>query len=98
MNKLCEKLKTIICSVVNSLDESTLRHRLRNHDFSILCSNCAGGVISHRLGKEFRSPTVNLWMRQRDFLNLAADLKTYMSCDLDFVDSEYDYPVAMLNF
>lgn len=97
MNKIWEKLKSIICVVVNSLYESILRHRLHNHDFSILCSNCAGGVISHRLGKEFRSPTVNLWLRQRDFMKLAADLKTYLSYDLEFVDSEYDYPVARLH-
>lgn len=96
MKKVREKLKTMVSAVVNSLYESILRHRLRNHDFSIICSNCAGGVISHRLGKAFRSPTVNLWMRQRDFLKLAADLRTYMSCELEFVDSEYDYPVARL--
>ncbi len=97
MKKVMNKLKNMISAAVNSLYEYILRHRLRNHDFSILCSNCAGGVISHRLGKEFRSPTVNLWMRQRDFLKLAADLKTYMSYELEFIDSEYDYPVARLN-
>ena len=97
MKKVREKLKTMLSAVVNSLYESILRYRLRNHDFSIICSNCAGGVISHRLGKAFRSPTVNLWMRQRDFLKLAADLKSYMSYDLEFVDSEYDYPVAWLH-
>ena len=97
MNKIWEKLKSIICVIVNSLYESILRYRLHNHDFSILCSNCAGGVISNRLGKEFRSPTVNLWMRQRDFLKLAAHLKTYLSYELEFVDSEHDYPVARLH-
>lgn len=97
MKKVMEKLRTLVSAVVNLLYELTLRYRLRNHDFSILCSNCAGGVISHRLGKEFRSPTVNLWMRQRDFLKMAADLKTYMSYELEFVDSEYDYPVARLH-
>lgn len=97
MKKITEKLKNMISAAVNSLYEYVLRHRLHNHDFSIICSNCAGGVISHRLGKEFRSPTVNLWMRKRDFLKLAADLKIYMSCELEFVDSEYDYPVARLN-
>lgn len=97
MKRVSEKLKSIIAAAINALYESILRHRLRNHDFSIICSNCAGGVISHRLGKAFRSPTVNLWMRQRDFLRLAADLKTYMSYELEFVESEYDYPVARLN-
>lgn len=97
MKKAVEKLKHWISSVVNWAYERKLRHRLRNHDFSIICSNCAGGVISHRLGKEFRSPTVNLWMRQRDFLRMTQDLRTYMSYELEFVDSEYDYPVAKLH-
>ena len=52
MKKVREKLKAVVSAVVNSLYESILRRRLRNHDFSILCSNCAGGVISHRLGKK----------------------------------------------
>jgi len=90
------KLKRMIVALITRLYESILRRRLRNHDFSIICSNCAGGVISHRLGKEFLSPTVNLWLYQRDFLKLAADLKNYMSYELEFVDSEYDYPVARL--
>ncbi len=91
-----KKLKRMIVAVITRLYEGILRRRLGNHDFSIICSNCAGGVISHRLGKEFLSPTVNLWLYQRDFLKLAADLKGYMSCELEFVESEYDYPVARL--
>jgi len=90
------KLKRMIVAVITRLYESILRRRLRNHDFSIICSNCAGGAISHRLGKEFLSPTVNLWLHQRDFLKLAADLKNYMSYELEFVESEYDFPVAKL--
>lgn len=97
MGKAWERIQYLISAIFNSLYESILRHRLQNHDFSIICSNCAGGVISHRLGMEFRSPTVNLWLKQRDFLKMAADLKTYMSYELEFVDSEYDYPVAKLN-
>jgi uncharacterized protein (DUF1919 family) len=39
---------------------------------------------------------INLWCRQRDFLKLAANLREYMSAELEFVESEYDYPVAKL--
>ena len=36
------------------------RRKLQNHDFSILCNRCIGGVVSHAVGEQFRSPTVNL--------------------------------------
>lgn len=95
--KAIDKSQVIVSGAVNHCYETIMRRRLKNHDFTILCSNCAGGIICHRLGLPFRSPTVNLWLHQRDFLKLAANLKEYMSCDLEFVDSkEYDHPVARL--
>lgn len=72
------------------------RGRLRNRDFSILCSNCIGGIISHRLGVRLNSPTVNLWIRQYDFIKLIRDPREYLSKELVFVDSEYPHPVALL--
>lgn len=82
--------------MVNWLYERYRRKHLKNKDFTILCSNCIGGIIYHRLGLEFRSPTVNLWMRQRDFLKLASNLWK-LEKDLIFIDSDYEYPVAMLD-
>lgn len=96
LNKVINKFQSILSLAVNNAYEKIQRRRLRNHDFTILCSNCADGVIYHRCGLQFRSPTVNLWLHQRDFLRLAANLKEYMCMDLEFVDSEYDYPVAQL--
>ena len=76
--------------------ESQLRTRLKVSDFSILCSNCIGGVIYHRLGKEYKSPTINLWMSQCDFLKFVCNLKEYLHYNLVFIESEYTYPVALL--
>ncbi len=55
------------------------------------------GVIYHRLGKQFLSPTINLWMHQRDFIKFATNLAYYISLELEFVDTEYDYPVGKLD-
>ena len=76
--------------------ERSVRKRLKNDDFSIICSNCIGGTIYHRLGKEFKSPTINMWIHQTDFLRFVSDLKRYLHEDLVFSDSEYDYPVAQI--
>ena len=66
--KVIDKLQTLLSRLFNRCYELHMRKRLKNQDFTILCSNCIGGTIYHRLGLQFRSPTVNLWMHQRDFL------------------------------
>lgn len=76
--------------------EKSLQKRLKNNNFSIICSNCIGGVIYHRLGKRFLSPTINMWFNQREFLKFVEGLPEYIEKDLVFVESEYDYPVAKL--
>lgn len=96
LSKVLNKFQSMLSLVVNKGYEKIMRWRLKNYEFSIICSNCAGGVISHRLGEKFRSPTVNLWLHQRDFLKMATNLKEYMSYELEFISSKYDYPVARL--
>lgn len=86
----------VSCKVINKLYYSIARARLKNEDFTILCSTCLGGVIYHRLGKQFLSPTINLWMTQRDFIEFACNLKHYVSLKLNFIESNEETPVAML--
>lgn len=76
--------------------EGIQRKRLENEDFTIISSNCVGGIIYNRLGKQFLSPTVNLWFFQDEFIKFLLDLKGYLAEELVFVDSKYDYPVAKL--
>ncbi len=71
--------------------------RLKNKDFSIISSNCNGGVILHDLGQRFNSPFVNLWILPKDYLKLLNNFDDYMKYDLIFVeDNRYNYPVAIL--
>lgn len=71
---------------------------------SILTPSCIGGLISHNLGLPFRSPTVNLWMDNHDFVKFACDLRHYLSLELTFLApgekteqfQEGDYPVGKL--
>lgn len=74
VNKVIDKIQMLLSGLVNACYEWYMRIRLKNREFTILCSNCIGGIIYHRLGLQFRSPTVNLWMHQRDFLNLITNL------------------------
>lgn len=95
--KIKDKVQNVISRSCNILYEKIMRKRLKNKEFSILCSNCIGGVISHRLNQRFLSPTVNLWMHQKEFLKSVSNLPYYIDQELVFVESEYDYPVAVID-
>ena len=73
------------------------RNTLYNDNFSILCSNCIGGIIYHRLGKQFLSPTINMHMSNPDFVSFCLHLDTYLSQDLAFIQTDENHPVALLS-
>ena len=76
--------------------DSNNKKRLRNTDFSIICSNCIAGVIYHNLGLQFKTPTINLYFEAKDFVKFCSDLKGYLSMELEEVKTNSNYPVARL--
>jgi uncharacterized protein (DUF1919 family) len=77
------------------------REMLKNSDFSIISSNCVGGVILHELGLRFDSPTINLFMYPKDYIKFVYSLKKYISCT-DMVEDQEEtskcgYPVGILD-
>lgn len=77
------------------------RRRLRNTQFTILCNNCNAGVITHDLGQQFCSPTVNLFFYNDHFLKFCENIEYYLSQELVKCDNpncvpEIDYPVCNL--
>lgn len=86
----------LIRKVIEGNYEKRLRKKNKNKDFSIICPNCIGGLIYHRLGVKFLSPTINLWMYQYDYLKFVLDLEKYISLELEFIESNYNHPVAKL--
>ncbi len=76
----------------------SLRKRNRKDHCSIICNNCVGGVIYHNLGLRFDSPTVNLFITGREYLEFCKNLLYYSTCDL--IQSEETmkngYPVGVL--
>ena len=61
----------------------TSRKRNKNKDFTILCGNCMGGLIYHKLDVPFLSPTVNLMILQPDFYRLIQNLNMYIKSDFE---------------
>ena len=89
MRRLLEKYYRIISRFI-------LRRRLKNKDFTILTDTCIGGVIYHELGLQFLSPTINLWMHDKDFYKFVNNLGYYLALPLKFVEGIENYPTAYL--
>ena len=97
---MISKVKSFIHRMIRKgsklLFETICRLRIRNRNFTILCSNCIGGIIYNRLGMKFLSPTVNLYIRQYDFIKFIKDPQLYLSKELKFIKTEYTFPVGLL--
>jgi len=75
-----------------------LRFKLKNKDFSIISSNCNGGIIMSDLGVKFNSPTVNLFFYPSDFIKFVKNIKEYLSYEIvEVKDTGLEYPVGDLN-
>ena len=72
------------------------RKQLKNDQFTILSSNCIAGVIYHRLGKQFLTPTINMFFSNCAFVEFCVHLDWYLNQELRFIKSERPYPVAQL--
>lgn len=72
------------------------RKRLKNKNFSLLCSNCMGGLMYHELGIKFLSPTINIRINSPDFIKFVCNIHEYLDQELYFIDTNENYPVAKL--
>lgn len=73
------------------------KYRLRNQEFTIISSNCIAGTIYHELGKQFLSPTINMYMKTKDYLRFCYNLDKYCKCVMEEVDLGESFPTAKLN-
>ncbi len=75
-----------------------LRSRLTNENFSLIANNCDGGVIYNHLGLKFLSPTVNLYIKDEDYVLFCENLRDFLiNGELKEIKSEFDYPVGELS-
>lgn len=77
--------------------------KLNNHGFTIISNTCVGGVMTHFVGEQFRSPTVNLIIYEEQFLTFCKHLKEYSECPVEKPTEEeakqfesLNYPVGIL--
>ena len=71
------------------------RGKLEVQDRTIISQNCIGGVFSHDMGLEFRSPTVNLFIPAADYMKFIMNLEYYLGLEPEPAPSK-EYPVGRL--
>ncbi len=94
IKKIRCKIDAIISNILNKTRQKRWQKKLTNDKFSILCPTCIGGIIYHRLNKQFLSPTINMWMHQYEFLIFLEHLEECLASDIHFVETDYTFPVA----
>ena len=63
---------------------------------TFISQNCIGGVISHDLGLEFLSPTINTFIPEPGFVKMVLNLCHYMEQELVIRWGE-EYPIGVLD-
>lgn len=84
--------KSILFKTIEKQINKKFQKRLKNDNFTILCPNCIGGCIYHRLGKKFLSPTINMWMTQPDFVKFLLHLDEYLEEPIVFLPTDESTP------
>lgn len=69
---------------------------VKTHDVTLISQNCIGGVFYHDLGTQFLSPTINLFIKEPDFVRFVLNLRHYIDCELE-MRWEEEYPVGRLD-
>lgn len=102
VKKVIRKIKNLCWTKNREKVNFAMRERLRTDEVSIISANCNGGIISHDLGLQFRSPTVNLFIPAEDYIKFCENPPYYLSidemveCTDPAVTYGVDYPVAYL--
>lgn len=72
------------------------RERINNKEFTLISSNCMGGLIYHNLGLKFNSPTINMQMYTNEYYNFVMNLEEYLSKEIIFIEPDEGVPVGIL--
>lgn len=60
-------------------------------EFTLLTSDCMAGLIYHTMGRKFLSPTINMSIKDHDFLKFLTDMHYYFDKEIVFAESD-TYP------
>ena len=88
---------SLIFKKIDEIENKHYQKNLKNTEFTLLCPNCIGGLIYHRLGERFNSPTIDLTIDTVDFCNFLEYLDYYIEQPVYQSDSlENGTPVGII--
>ena len=93
------KIKKQILKFLQRIINNKNRKRLIQKNRSIIANNCIGGFISHYLGIQFQSPTVNLFIKPKDYIKMLLDFDKYFDPKAPINEVKFEginYPVGEL--
>lgn len=98
ISKLKKMFKnSFIFKQIDKAENKYYQKKLTNTEFTILCPNCVGGLIYHRLGEKFNSPTIDLTINSDDFCSFLENLEYYVSTDVEYHSTREDgVPIGII--
>lgn len=92
------KIKNLIKKIWRFPLRRKMTKQCKNCDKRILASNCIGGLLYHDINKPFTSPTINIVIREEDFIKLCEKPEHYLATEPVFEKtSPQGYPIANLD-
>ena len=67
-----------------------------NDEFTIFSNDCFAGQVYHIMGKQFKSPTVNCFIRPIDFVKFLENVDWYLNQELIEVESSLPFENKVL--
>lgn len=95
MNLIKQKVKSHLLKKQNEIDSAN-RAKLKNKDVTLICSNCAGGIIYHWLELKFNSPFINLYMTGEDYIKTLENWEDFLNTEIvEDTSGNETYPVGI---
>ena len=84
-------------NIILLLHDIINRIRLKNDSPTIICSDCTGGLIYHWLRLKFRSPFINLYMENEDFVYMLENWESLKKLEIsEDKNANKSFPVGMM--
>ena len=74
-------IKRLFAAIRKGIFVLTCRRECPHKRFTIISQNCFGGIVYHRLGLPFQSPTINSYLLGEDFCKLCERPRHYFAID-----------------
>ena len=94
-NKITRRVNGFLRSKIRTV---YLKKKLKKEDWTLICNNCLGGMVTHDFGNQFRSPTVNLFFPGLSFFDFVEHMDYYFDTTMEDggMNAEPQYPIGIL--